>query len=282
MATASCIKDRQNRNNVTRLLKKVSIYIKTLNFNEFINGLFLFIGINEFSEEIFEVIIPCVKCDIFFYNCSDKFVTDIAIKYMKTLNGSIIFANGDECLIYTFEGSTFKKIKQINAHLQKRQKKGGSSSARIARLAEETRHRYVIQIMDSINLIDNGWLFGSNEITGLILEKKTDLNYGGFLLFNHDTIKNSKMWIEYLNIDKQKLEKEDKLLKQIIENLEINIDILDFDINNKNDMEYYMLHESDNKENCITLNKNNKYYGELHKFEYIGVKFFNYSQDEFS
>jgi hypothetical protein len=68
---------------------------------------------------------------------------------------------------------------------------------RIARLAEETRHIYVVKIIDYLNELDRDCktlLYGSNEITGMILSMKTLLcpvSYKGFLKFDMNTIKNT-------------------------------------------------------------------------------------------
>ena len=107
-------------------------------------------------------------------------------------------------MIYELINGEFKLKKQFDALLQKRQKKGGQSALRISRLAEETRHMYVVKIIDNVNLLNRNFktiLFGSSEISKMILEMKTLLTpivYGGFLEFNNDTIKNVNKWIDIL------------------------------------------------------------------------------------
>jgi hypothetical protein len=120
------------------------------------------------------------------------------------------------------------------------------------------------------------WLFGSNEITTMILDMKTlllSVKYGGFLEFDSDTIKNTNKWLNYLiNDDKYKL---------VIECLDIYIDRLDFDIINKEDMQFYLSNISDNL--GIPFQQSNSiYYSRLHPFTYIGIKYFNYSYDTMS
>ena len=49
---------------------------------EYNNGLFIYAGIDEYDSEILEIIEPKIKCDIFYYNCGNKFNIDIIKKYL--------------------------------------------------------------------------------------------------------------------------------------------------------------------------------------------------------
>jgi hypothetical protein len=256
-------------------------------------GLIIYCGIDENEDEIFHIIQPKIKLNVFYYNCGKKFITDVAMEYMSNCNGNIVFANGDECIIYEFKNGSFSLKKRFDALLQKRQKKGGQSAQRIARLAEETRHMYVVKIIDNLNLLNRDYktvLFGSNEITKMILEMKTllcPISYGGFLNFDRNTIKNTGIWIEYL---KNTLTSEyDLKYKQIVEYLEnhFQIDRLDFDQTNSNEMEFFICKTNENclERNNICINAKNRipfppiqsqYYKKLSMFEYIGVKYFSY------
>jgi len=254
------------------MLTKINEYIK---INSFDKGAFIFSGITNDSIEIFEVIEPLVKLEIFYYYCSNKFILDNISKYFEKYEGNIIFANGNECIIYEYNGQ-FNKIKHINANLIKRHKKGGQSSLRFSRLADESRIHYVNHIMDYLNLLtsDNIWLFGSEEITNLILTKKNNINYGGFYDFNKDSINNTNHWLSYLQNNKNY----DKYYEEVILYLDTNVDILDFDINNKTSMKYYLVANklNDLDKNEIPILCNSKYYNRLSLFEYIGIKYFNY------
>ena len=129
-------------------------------------GLIIFAGINKYEEVILEIIKPELKIKMFYYNCGYKFIVDASREYLDDYKGNILFANGDTCLIYYYENGTFKTFKNITANLQKRQKKGGQSAIRIARLAEETRHKYVTKVVDYLNQLkrdDKTLLFGSKE-----------------------------------------------------------------------------------------------------------------------
>ena len=257
---------------VSRLLRIISEYFIHHKVDD--NGLILYAGINEYSEEIFKIFVPNIKLDQFYYNCGKQFIVDRFLPLFQTLNGHIIFANGDICHIYKFE-HIFIKIKSINGNLVKRHKKGGQSALRFSRLAEESRQEYVTHIIDYINRLcreeNNCWIFGSREIVSMIMDKKdllVDVKNGGFLDFNDDTIKNTKEWIKYLsgNIGK----KDDKILREIVEYLDTNVDMLDFDKTNNDQMKIYLTKD------MIDEYTDSEYYERVKYFEYIGVKYFSY------
>lgn len=246
-------------------------------------GLIVYCGIDEYEQELVKIVVPKIQLDIFYYHCGNKFITDIAEKYTNEYKGNIVFADGNKCIIYEFKNGKFIVRKQFDALLQKRQKKGGQSSVRIARLAEETRHMYVVKVVDNLNLLDRDCktiLFGSNEITGMIMEMKTllcPITYGGFLEFDSNTIKNAQKWIDCLNPEYEDNLYDDKY-KFIIECLDIpeKIDMLDFSPQNASTMNYCLTNHLE-LENGIPFPKNtSKYYNRLKIFEYIGVKYYNY------
>ncbi len=277
LSTARNIKDRVNRHNVIKILTKIYELTKNKIYEK---GIFIWCGIDEYNDFILETIIPEIDNDKFIYNCSNKFIVDFVKDYMKKLDGSIIFANGNECIFYEWDFKFLKK-KHIDANLIKRHKKGGQSSLRFSRLAEESRMHYVTYIIDYLNKIKtkNNWIFGSKEILDMIFEKKKEIyitiNNGGFYNFNDNSIKNQSYWISFL--ENNNLNKYDKYYENIVYYLDTNPDYLDFDINNRDNMDYYMI-----KNNIVdTNNKNipwidiiNKYYSRLNGFEYIGVKYF--------
>ena len=213
----------------------------------------------------------------------NKFNTDIAIKYFEKYDGSIIFANGDECIIYKYDNK-FIKVKHMNANLIKRHKKGGQSSLRFSRLADESRVHYVNHIIDYLNLLRyeikntkvNNYIFGSKEILDMIFERKESIYIniinGGFYNFNGESINNTKHWLKYL----KPKENNDEIFEKVLNYLEINIDILDFDPNNKENMRYYIVKQDNNIEDDkkIIMDTSSKNYSQLCKFEYIGVKYY--------
>jgi len=260
------------------MLRVIQEYFSTHKIDE--NGLLLFAGINENEEEIFKVFVPKIKLNMFYYNCGNTFIIDRFLHLFNEIDGYIIFANGDICNIYKFE-NTFIKLKSLNANLIKRQRKGGQSAVRFSRLAEESRHEYIIRVIDCINSLCRNveeeqqpsqqlpcYLFGSKEITKMILERSELLVKvvdGGFIDFNDDTIKNTNLWLSYLkNVPKN----DDTLLEETVFYLDTNVDMLDFNISNKDEMKYYLTKE------IIEEHQTSKYYYRLKIFDYIGVKYY--------
>jgi hypothetical protein len=100
---------------------------------------------------------------------------------------------------------------------------------------------------------------------------------GGFLNFNSNTIRNTRYWLEILIKSDEK--NYDLIYKEILEYLELNPDMLDFNPINKNKMKYFINvkhNQSDKLEsNQIPLSMSSKYYSKLVIFEYIGVKFYD-------
>jgi hypothetical protein len=269
ISDAKNIKNRENRQLVSRLLRMIQTYFKDTK----INNVILYAGINEYNVEIFKTFTPEIKLKQFYYRCSNKFVIDRFLHLFEKVLGFIIFINGEKCNIYKFD-NTFIKLKSINANLIKKQRKGGQSALRFSRLAKESKHEYIIHVIDHINSLCRDqnlpcYIFGSKELIKMILDRNellVKLNNGGFLNFNEDTINESDKWLNYL---KQK-DFDDKKLKEIVEYLDTNIDMLDFDENNKEMMKYYMY-----KKDLDKYTKS-KYYERLKMFEYIGVKYFEY------
>lgn len=273
IATAKNIKNRVNQQLVSRLLRVIQdFFIRVADIPE--NGIIVYAGIDEYEKEIFETFIPIIKLNQFYYNCSKHFIIDRFLNLFNNINGHIIFANGENCYIYKFE-NTFIKIKSINANLIKRHNKGGSSSARFGRLAEESRQSYVMHVISYINELcrdSNCWIFGSGEIVKMILDRNellVKLNNGGFLDFNNDTINDTNKWLTYLSNEKL----DDNILEEIVLYLDTNPNMLDFDIHNAGDMKFFI--EKDD----IEKYRNSKYYYRVRLFEYIGVKYFDYDID---
>ena len=285
LTTSRNIKDRKNRHNVCRILTKLS---EILPQQDMTMGVIVYCGIDEYEQEIMNIIIPKIQLDIFYYNCGNKFITYIAEKYTTEHKGNIIFADGNKCIIYEFKYGKFIIKKQFDALLQKRQKKGGQSAVRIARLAEETRHMYVVKIIDYLNMLDRDCktlLFGSNEITTMIMSMKTllcSVIYGGFLEFDTDTIKNARKWIDYLDTKNDKISKYDDKYKMIIECLDFpeKLDKLDFSPEKINEMEFCLTHDETVINRIPFPQIGADYYDRLKIFEYIGVKYFNYVYDD--
>jgi hypothetical protein len=229
------------------------------------------------------IFIGIIVSQLFYYNCGNKFNTDIIQPYFKLHSGSIIFVNGDQCLIYehTIE---FRKKKHITANLIKRHHKGGQSSIRFARLAEESRLHYVTHIIDNhLNALNtsSNWIFGSDEIRTMIMDRLKDINIpinnGGFLEFTEDTICDRKKWLSYLETE----EKEDNnLLEKIVYYLDTDPDFLDFDPSKMNEMCAYIINDKkiSDSENGKKIHLSPKFinYSRLIIFPYIGLRWYKY------
>ena len=285
LTAAKNIKNRVNRHNVQRLLTKIS---ENIDVKIYPNGLFIYAGIDEFDKEIFELIEPNVKCDIFYYNCGNKFNTDIIKKYLETFSGTIVFANGKECIIYEYKNEFIKK-KHIHANLIKRHKKGGQSQVRFGRLAEESRTHYVSYVIDYLNKITtkNNWIFGSDEIVSMIIERKNEIyvpiKKGGFYDFDSTSINNTKHWLNYLTEPDE--DANNKIYEQILYYLDTSPEYLDFDPKNAKTMKYFITklplsNELLKSESHIKLISTSKHYLRLNIFDYIAVKYFNYELNE--
>lgn len=277
ISTAKNIKNRLNRHNVVNTLTKIREFIKSIKYPK---GVFIFAGVDEYDEYIFKFLEPEIELNTFMYDCSNKFDIYNIDKYMKKHDGSIIFVNGNECLIYLWTNGNFHKMRHIDANLVKRHKKGGQSQLRFSRHAEESRAYYVSHVIDQINVIKtkNNFIFGSDEIRKMIIERKKDIfvciNDGGFYDFNNTSICDKNYWLKYIDVQ----ENYEKYYEKIVSLLDIDPDGLDFDVENRENMEYYIyMHNKTKSQKQIPLELNSSYYEKLAPFQYIGVKYFRYT-----
>lgn len=291
--TAENIKDRNNRHNVVRTLKRINELIKKY---ENINGLFIFAGIDEFDDEIFEVLIPPFESKLFIYECGSKFQISIFEDFFKEIfQGSVIIADGDQALIYAYNG-IFKKIKTINANLIKKHSKGGSSSARFGRLAEESRHMYSEHVVDHLNKLEssNNWISGSEDIVSRILESKNlnvKLSRSPIILkASNNTIVENNNYFKSLMIQQPLM---DKYFQQIIDLINIEPDFLLFGADeillNIADVEF-LISPNDPKQlfgdyselfknKFIKLELNSKYYQYLFQYDCVAKLYFKSRQN---
>jgi len=294
---AKNIKDRTNRQNVQRIL--TIIQQKLVGTRTYELGICCFVGINEYSDEICELVEPDSKITQFYYSCANKFHIEPAEKYIGTnVSGVLVFANGNECLCYQYVSGQFVKLFGINGNLTKSHKKGGFSANRFARLADESRHAYIVRIADRIrdlvnenlaietNLSDKIWIFGSEEITQMFQTYWAGLSQvkimsGGFLNFNSNTINNTQYWLDFLS--KPNPNEFESYYKQIKFLLDTNPDMLDFDKSAKSEVKFFI--EKNTSKNLLQNQipfptSTSKFYIDLILFEYVGVKYFA-SQEQY-
>jgi len=297
ISMAKNIKDRTNRQNVQRILTVIQQRLVGSGFDYNQLGIFCFVGINEFSDEIVEFIEPDNKIVQFYYSCANKFHIEPTEKYIGTnVSGVLVFANGNECLCYQFMRGQFVKLFGINGNLTKSHKKGGYSANRFARLAEESRHAYIVRIADRLKDLDNLpglsekiWIFGSEEIVQMFLTYWTQqmshvkISHGGFLNFNSNTIANNQYWIDFLS--KPSDMAHDIYYKEISQTLNVNPDLLDFDPANKANPNIRFFIEKTPRENSLPNQipfptSKSQFYNQLGLFEYVGIKYFSYIEPD--
>lgn len=239
------------------------------------NGFLLFAGINQYDEEILEVVEPPNTVPEFFYHCGKKFITErFEPLFQQSSIGHLIFISGHETLLYRYSNGNFSKIKTIQANISKRHNKGGQSSVRFSRLAEESRVSYINLVIDQINNLpgDKNYLFGSQELKEQLLSSKnlkvkikTDDCY---YTFTDQTYK--ERYFKTLMIDTdQTIDEQAKLVYEL---LDLNPDLLIF---GRQDIEEY----SDQLEfvlDCCKIPGSSRYYSRLRNLGLIGKLYFTF------
>lgn len=283
---ASNIKDRRNRNNVNRLLKIISEKLKGI--NKFDKGLFMYVGIGNDAEYV-EMFESPYKNTEFFYRCDSKFYTD-SLREMIENNTDIhylILIDGEETHIYKYD-KIFILIERINGNLIKRQKKGGQSSVRFARLAEESRHIYITHIVDKINeLCRNGksiWVFGARELKNDLMDSKSLLvKINSFDIFN-------VIETNFISIHKKELEtillnyddKQEKEIGNICELITKDPDMLVFgDAIHEDECSAIIKLDDNTHEGSkyIIVGIQSKYYSIMKQYKKIGLRYFKFIEN---
>ncbi len=299
LCTATNIKDRSNRKLVQQLLKKL---IESICGKIFINGIFCFVGITKDNEEILEFIEPIYLNDTFIYRCDSKFYTDGLTKYIQKRADReemhLILVDGIEFLIYQWSGTSFTKMKHSNALLVKKHNKGGSSSKRFERIAEESRLHYSENIVDLINSMCRSsnciWLFGAQDIKQRVLASKK-------LLVSSSLIHTKDMWFtfektDFISTHKKELEllfssslqnesKVDRCCAQVLELISKDPDWLCFGTDIDEKQCEYIIQIDDKSQTTsgkyIKCTMNNSYYAKLKNYEKIGKLYFKPINDQF-
>lgn len=253
------------------------------------NGLFIFSGITDLEEDIFEIIEPQLTNKMFYYNCGAKFITDIFESYYDDYNGTVIFIDGKECFIYKFNNSigNFEIFNHFDSRITNKHNKGGQSSVRFGRIADNICDKYIITIIKNLNKLSkfNNWIFGSKDIIDDLFERKNEIivkiNNGSYLEFNKDTIKDVRKWISYMKQE----EYYDDICKKILEYIDLNPDLLDFEIYMINCIEKYeyiiltpqhpFYDKIENSDKIIKLSQKSKFYGKLSIYLCIGKYYYS-------
>lgn len=251
------------------------------------NGLYLFVGIDEYDKEYIKCVKPLIMNEHFIYNCGSKFETSMLEMEITKTNDIYYFIliNGYETSIYKYDG-IFRIIERINGNLIKRQKKGGQSSVRFSRLAEESRHIYITRIIDKINILcKNGkksWIFGSNELKNDLLNSKLLLvkllTEDRFNVINDNFISENKKELENLILKCDDIN--EKIIKEVCELIEKNPDILVFgdEINVDNCEIIITINKEKLNNKTIFVSEQSKYYPIVRLYQQIGKKFFTWKE----
>jgi hypothetical protein len=233
------IKEKGNKKNVMRILTIINTILKTTTIEE--NGFLLFVGIDREGKEVKHMITPMNPITEFYYTCSKKFEIDQFLSLFTSIPmGNVVFISGEECYIYQYTGC-WKKIKSLNGNLIKRQKKGGQSSVRFSRLAEESRAHYITYIVGWINQLlshSNNYVFGSRELKDMLL---SDINLKPMLktddlyhVFDDKTIQES--FFKQLMISP--IFAENRKVDEVVELLQRDPDYLLFSVNEVQEYHY--------------------------------------------
>jgi hypothetical protein len=202
-------------------LKHIQVYLKSHKVSE--NGVALFA-----SEEL-HIIVPPQPITTFIYKCDKQFHVDTLYNlYISHDQYGVVLVSGSDVYIYTITSINFTLLYKDTVSLQSRQKKGGQSAPRIARLAEEKRHLFVKQIVEHINqsfvtnnnvIIKKLIIAGPAEMKNLVAQNNL-IDYRLKQLVNIqtiDTITNTTIYT--INVNTTPMDEE--LCKDIITNVEL-------------------------------------------------------------
>ena len=261
------------------------------------NGVIYCFGIGDDDTEIFEGIIPPNPVDKFYYKCDRRFHLD---QYEKLFEqkpmGYVVFIDGNECIIYQYNG-IWTRLKYFDALLIKRQRKGGQSSVRFSRLAEESRMHYITHIVDEINIIITdtksiNYVFGGEELKMMFLSDsnlkpkfKTESLYH---TFNRDTIY-EPYFLTLMN--KVNNDEVNQISQQLLTYIETDPDFLLFSLDeimtNIQQIEYIFIISKGMGQvavmvpdkTCYHLNIENPLFGRFKGFDIIGKLYYKPDAD---
>ena len=261
------------------------------------NGVIYCFGTDEHDDEIFQGITPPNPVDKFYYKCDRYFHLEQYDKlFEQKPMGYVVFIDGNECIIYQYNG-IWTRLKYFDALLVKRQRKGGQSSVRFSRLAEESRMHYITHIVDEVNTIITdtksiNYVFGGEELKMMFMTNsdlkpkfKTESLYH---TFNRDTI-NEPYFLTIMN----KVNNDDTNLisQQIITYIDTEPDFLLFSLDeimiNIKQVEYIFIISNGMRQvaemvpdkTCYYLNIDNPLFGRFKGFDIIGKLYYKPNTD---
>jgi len=167
LSTAVNIKDKNNRKKVISSLKSIKHFLKRIKHNYISNGIVIYSGIDFNNKNIFEYHFMNIPLKKGFYYCDKKFHTDFLQQYCDVKDKYlIVYLTGTETAYYEKKLTQMKLIKKISFERQKKQKKGGQSQARIARLREEKITRFANKSLEFLKTYKTNSKYKSIIIAG--------------------------------------------------------------------------------------------------------------------
>ncbi|ATZ80563.1 putative eukaryotic release factor eRF1 [Bodo saltans virus] len=249
-------------------------------------GIFIFCGIDEYDDEIFYTMEPNLISKMFYYNCGSKFITDIMIPYFEEYSGTIIFVNGEICIIYKYTDGHFEICNSFKSMICEKHKKGGQSSVRFGRIADNIREKFIITIIEHINKLGkkSNWIFGSKDIIDDVYERKNTISVellnGGFIEFDKTTINDTQKWIQYI----KNINTDDDIIEQIATSIDKGENNLNFELDMIDNIDVYEfiilcpnfpdIDKIEETNKIIKLKMSSKFYGKLKDFVCIGKLYY--------
>jgi hypothetical protein len=284
LALAANVKDKTNRLAILKILK---LLIATFKHSIPPNGVCCFVGIDKDNTQLVEIIEPLVSVSQFIYNCGSKFdVGAVNLAFTTPFADSfLILVTGDETKIYSYSAKKFNLLTTVIGLLIKRQRKGGQSSLRFSRLAEESRNVYATRVVEKINasVVDDAVILGSVEMKSLITNH-------GQLLKNLRTIDgmntidsnfintNRKDLIALLETSETLRAVNDKKIIRVLDLICTNPDALSFGHDIDIDECEYIITTDDELigDKYILVEKSCQHFKRVKDFESIGKRYFTW------
>ncbi len=151
---ASNIKSATTRKNVQSALERIMHFLKGANKPPE-NGMAVFCGNVSESEGKIDIeiysIVPPMPVPVQFYRCESKFVLE-PLEELLDVAGTygLVVMDGKDCTVAVLRGKTVKVLKKLESTAHQKVHKGGQSSGRFQRLAEEGIEFYYKRIGESM------------------------------------------------------------------------------------------------------------------------------------
>ena len=152
---ASNIKSATTKKNVQSALEKIMHFLKGANKPPE-NGMAVFAGNVSESEGKIDIelysVVPPMPVPVQFYRCESRFVLE-PLEELLDVAGTygLVVMDGKECTVAILRGKTVKVIKKLESTAHQKVHKGGQSSQRFQRLAEEGIEYYYKRVGEAMS-----------------------------------------------------------------------------------------------------------------------------------